>query len=181
MKEYGDRHSVAGKPISVGIDQSYTGFSITLLNEGGYYTTVYSGLGKGVNRLIDLADHLQDSLDGAYGDLNCKIGTVAMEGYAPGAKYGREMAGELGGQVKVLLAEWGIRPLIVTPSQLKKYATGKGVAKKQQIMLEVYKHWGVSFDDDNAADSYVLARMAAGLSEFKYQEEVLSSVHTEAQ
>jgi crossover junction endodeoxyribonuclease RuvC len=41
---------------------------------------------------------------------------------------------------------------------LKKYATGKGTSKKQEMLLQIYKRWGVEFNDDNAADSYALAR-----------------------
>jgi crossover junction endodeoxyribonuclease RuvC len=45
---------------------------------------------------------------------------------------------------------------------LKKYATGKGTSKKQEMLLQMYKRWGVEFNDDNAADSYALARLASG-------------------
>ena len=45
---------------------------------------------------------------------------------------------------------------------LKKYAAGKGNAKKQEMLLQMYKRWGVEFNDDNAADSYGLARLVAG-------------------
>jgi crossover junction endodeoxyribonuclease RuvC len=45
---------------------------------------------------------------------------------------------------------------------LKKYATGKGTAKKQEMLLQMYKRWGVEFNDDNAADAYALARLASG-------------------
>jgi hypothetical protein len=35
---------------------------------------------------------------------------------------------------------------------LKKYAAGKGTAKKQEMLLQIYKRWGLEFNDDNAAD-----------------------------
>ena len=44
---------------------------------------------------------------------------------------------------------------------LKKYATGKGNAKKQEMLMQIYKRWGVEFNDDNAADSYALARLVS--------------------
>ena len=28
--------------------------------------------------------------------------------------------------------------------------------------MQIYKRWGIEFNDDNAADSYALARLAAG-------------------
>jgi hypothetical protein len=39
---------------------------------------------------------------------------------------------------------------------LKKYATGKGTAKKQEMLLQIYKRWGVEFNDDNAADFTII-------------------------
>jgi crossover junction endodeoxyribonuclease RuvC len=44
---------------------------------------------------------------------------------------------------------------------LKKYAAGKGNAKKQEMLLQIYKRWGLEFNDDNAADAYALARLAS--------------------
>jgi crossover junction endodeoxyribonuclease RuvC len=51
-------------------------------------------------------------------------------------------------------------PLKIPPMTLKKYAAGKGNAKKQEMLLQIYKRWGIEFNDDNAADSYGLARLA---------------------
>ena len=55
-------------------------------------------------------------------------------------------------------------PLKVPPMTLKKYAAGKGNAKKQEMLLQIYKRWGVEFNDDNAADSYALARLVGKFS-----------------
>lgn len=49
---------------------------------------------------------------------------------------------------------------IVEPTKLKKYITGKGNCRKDLILLNVYKKYGVEFDDDNLADAFVLAMMA---------------------
>ena len=51
-------------------------------------------------------------------------------------------------------------PLVIPPMTLKKYATGKGTSKKQEMLLQIYKRWGVEFSDDNAADAYALARLS---------------------
>lgn len=180
MKEFGSLKDMVG-PVAVGIDQSYTGFATTLVDgNANFYSTVYTSSGKGVHRLQDLRKRLSIVI----GDAQALFGVteVAMEGYAPGAKFGREKAGELGGLVKLTLADISkIYPLIVTPAQLKKYATGSGTAKKAQVMVHVLKKWDVLLDDDNAADSYVLARMAAGLFDHKYEEDVIRSLHREVQ
>lgn len=70
--------------------------------------------------------------------------------------------------------------MIVPPTSLKKYVTGKGQGvSKSQILLNVYKKWGVEFTDDNAADSYGLAHIVSGKAKLSYEKEVyekLSSV-----
>jgi crossover junction endodeoxyribonuclease RuvC len=59
---------------------------------------------------------------------------------------------------------------------LKKYATGKGTSKKQEMLLQIYKRWGVEFSDDNAADAYALARLAGGLTIDKIEAEVVEKI-----
>jgi len=64
-------------------------------------------------------------------------------------------------------------PLVVPPTSLKKYIAGKGTGiKKNQILLAVYKKWNVEFNDDNAADSYGLARIVRNQHDFEYEKEV---------
>jgi hypothetical protein len=60
---------------------------------------------------------------------------------------------------------------------LKKYITGKGTGvQKNQILLNVYKKWGIEFNDDNAADSYGLARIAAGMGDLTYEKEIIKKL-----
>jgi Holliday junction resolvasome RuvABC endonuclease subunit len=51
-----------------------------------------------------------------------------------------------------------LEPIIVPPTVLKKYVTGKGNASKAQMMEGVAKKWGPQFDNDNLADAYALAQ-----------------------
>lgn len=145
----------------IGIDQSYLGFGLTVLGrDGSHFTWVYEAQGTGVARLLDIEQWLAERLN----QINRKhtIVDVAMEGYAFSSQMAN-MAGELGGLVKAVVYSSDIRALIVPPTSLKKYAVGTGTkTSKSQVLLAVYKHWGVEFTDDNAADSYVLARLAAG-------------------
>lgn len=84
---------------------------------------------------------------------------MAMEGYAHGAKFNREKMGELGGIVKLSwYAAFGEDPIIVSPTVLKKYVTGKGTASKEQMLAGVEAKWGVKFADHNLADAYSLAQ-----------------------
>lgn len=144
----------------LGIDQSYTGFGLTALSGTGEHTTVLGRFdlktydGDHIGRLLAIEDWLAITI-------SRQPTAVAIEGYASGSTYGREQAGELGWAVKRTIFErYGVRPVIVQPTLVKKYATGSGAARKAEIILAVYKRWGVEFHDDNLADSYVLAHIA---------------------
>jgi Holliday junction resolvasome RuvABC endonuclease subunit len=181
----------------VGIDQSLTGFGITFLLANGEHQTIVKKFdpkkyGPGVTRLLAINDWLYHEL--RKHELDENIEHVCMEGYANGAKFGREQAGELGAYVKLTLfealsvnasVEDARYPTIVKPLALKKFITGHGVAKKNEILLGVFRRWGIEFRDDNAADSYGLARIAeaihTGKTEFQYERDVLENLalHTE--
>lgn len=81
---------------------------------------------------------------------------------------------------RAMLADYGIKFIIVAPTSLKKYVTGNGASKKDVMLMEVYKRWGVSIMDDNVCDAYGLAQIGLALLDGnskatnKLQEEVLS-------
>lgn len=175
MKTITFGNPINGSPVAVGIDQSYGGFAISILEippQNNFYSAVAkkSDL-KGVERLVELRAFLLDTLSGQ------DIVDIAMEGYAYSTTMGHTM-GELGGMVKMTIFDtFGIKPLLVPPATLKKYITGKGTGvQKNQILLNVYKKWDLEFTDDNAADSYGLARIAAGISDLSYEKTVLDTL-----
>lgn len=159
--------------VAVGIDQSYSGFAMTAIDDDdNYYTEVHKLDGFGVERLVDAQRIMKAFLD----DFNVKA--VAIEGYAYGSQMAN-MLGELGGVVRLFLFNYSKNkeevkhPLVVPPTSLKKYITGKGTGvKKNQVLLSVYKKWNVEFADDNAADSYGLARLVRNKHDFEYEKEV---------
>jgi Holliday junction resolvasome RuvABC endonuclease subunit len=154
-------------PVYLGIDQSYNGFAITAFQDGNYYTEVYKSDQRGIDRLRDIQSHVMNWL---YQFNN--VEDVAMEGYAFGSQMAN-MLGELGGMVKLTLLDFGIYPLIVPPTNLKKYVAGKGNGvSKSQMLLHVYKKWDAEFTDDNAADSYALAHLVSGSYSLAYEKEV---------
>jgi len=168
IKEYGVPPK--DNKVYIGIDQSYGGFSIAAINTESYYVTVFRGEGSGVDRLVLLQNHLRDTL------LKYQIQDVAMEGYAFGSQMAN-MLGELGGMVKLTLREFGMYPLIVPPTTLKKYVCGKGQGiPKSHMLLYVYKRWGVELTDDNAADAYSLARLVAGMHKTAFEKEVYTKL-----
>lgn len=55
------------------------------------------------------------------------------------------------------------RIYIVPPTTLKKFITGKGNSKKEMMLLETYKKYGVSFSNNNMADAFGLAKIGEAL------------------
>ncbi|NIK12848.1 hypothetical protein [Alkalibacillus almallahensis] len=68
----------------------------------------------------------------------------------------------------------------VTPSGLKKFATGKGNTKKEDMILPIFKRWGFEHDSDNVRDAFVLAQIGRYLDGHKeptsFQQDVLSKL-----
>ena len=171
MKIFNGGVVIPENPVYLGIDQSYSGFAITAYQNGNYYTEVYKSDKRGIDRLRDIQAHTMNWLHQFD-----NVTDVAMEGYAFGSQMAN-MLGELGGMVKLTLLDFGIYPLIVPPTNLKKYVTGKGNGiSKSQMLLQVYKKWDAEFTDDNAADSYALARLVSGSHELAYEKEVYAKL-----
>lgn len=169
----------------VGLDQSFGGFGISVLTDDWQQTQCKKfpaeKYGRGVDRLEAVYNYLSDffrQLDAVH-----VVRHVCMEGYARGRNNWREEAGELGAVVKLSLRQSlgdpVCYPTIVVPTQVKKFATGKGTAAKNTILLAVYKKWGVEFQSDDEADAYTLARIARGFEagvDLQYEKDVLAAV-----
>lgn len=167
-------------PVCIGIDQSYGGFAITAIDaKENYYTEVKKIDGDGVERLHKARLFLIGFMD------RYEVEAVAIEGYAFGSQMAN-MAGELGGMIRLALFDkyrfdkpLAAFPLVVPPTSLKKYVTGKGTGiKKNQMLLAIYKKWDVEFTSDDAADSYGLARIAMNKHDFEYEKEVYDKLIT---
>lgn len=139
----------------LGVDQSYTGFGYSIEGVSKKKSFPISKYDSEIARLDAIEMWFWDVVEQAKS--NGGVHLMVMEGYANGAKFGREVAGELGGVIK--LTGWrllGGHILVVPPTSLKKFVTGKGNAKKNEMLLGVYKKWGQSFADDNQADAFAL-------------------------
>jgi crossover junction endodeoxyribonuclease RuvC len=182
VKTFGPGFTDKVKKVAIGIDQSYSGFGVTFMDveSGAYRTVVFKGDGIGVDRLVDISEKLGTLID-AHVPARATDVVVAMEGYAFGSQMAN-MAGELGAAVKLQLRDLfhkyhGRYPYIIPPTVLKKYVTGKGTGvQKNQILLHVFKKWGVEFNDDNAADSYALAHLVAGKGALTYEREIYHNI-----
>lgn len=164
-KHFGNGVSLNADSIAIGIDQSLTGFGLSFINMAdatAYDVWVYTSPYSGVQRLADIRQWMVDKL--RLSEVGYRIHDVAMEGTVL-ASHSALVLGELAALVKLTLWDWDkTTPLQIPPMTLKKYASGKGTSKKQEMMMQIYKRWGAEIPDDNAADAYALARLAAGMN-----------------
>jgi len=64
---------------------------------------------------------------------------------------------------RAMLADYNIPFIIVAPTSLKKFITGSGASKKDVMLIETYKRYGVSMLDDNVCDAFGLAQVGLAL------------------
>ena len=168
--------------VSIGIDQSLTGFALTILSNNDptqYVTWVYRSPYFGIERLADIRQWLTDNL--GYAEEHWVINDIAMEGTVL-ASHAALVLGELSATVRLAIFDFFEEeddrrfPLKVPPMTLKKYAAGKGNAKKQEMLLQIFKRWGSEFNDDNAADSYALARLVSKTSQDAVEKAVVEQM-----
>lgn len=140
-----------------GVDPSYDSTGVVILDSEGkaLHQGTIKAKGRGLLRVAALRDALLDMVEKAG------IDVVAVEGYAFAKRTaGAHQSGELGGVVRLALYESGISVIDVPPTTLKKFVTGRGNARKEEVVLEVYKRWGVSCTKHDEADAYGLAQFA---------------------
>jgi len=154
-------HLPKPKSLFIGIDQSYGGFGLVVFNEKGEVADKQllkfkktDGDGERLLIIFDYLNHLFWNL--VLSEIPVKM---AMEGYAYGAKLNREKMGELGGIVKTAWYDATKKEaIIVAPTELKKFMTGKGNASKADMVAAVQK-LEPDITDHNLADAYGLAYM----------------------
>lgn len=164
IKEVKNNCNVLRDPMFVGMDPSFNGFAIVVLDKDG--NIIEQKLfgsetdSEPEDRLMELEKEFK-----FIPNIVC-LHSVCMEGpsYASNGAFVLQM-GALHFMIRIMLKKRGVPFKIIAPGTLKKFVTGDGRAKKDLMLLKVYKKWGVEFDNDNLADAYGLARMA--LEDFK--------------
>lgn len=108
---------------------------------------------------------------------------VVIEGFAYSAKgRGVDFQYGIGWMIRAMLYIEKIPYTDASPSQLKKFCCNRGNAKKEDLVLPMYKKWGYEHHSDNVRDAYVLARMAFSMYEHEklnlalYEKEVLKKM-----
>lgn len=134
----------------LGLDLSLTSSGLALPD--GSVTSIKTKT-KGCTRLAEVRDRVIKYLVDSNADY------VAMEGYAFGRPNQAHYIGELGGVVKTALHEAGCHFVVVPPSNVKMYATGKGNANKDEVLSAAVLAFGFAMSNDEA-DALWLRAMA---------------------
>ncbi|EJW14424.1 crossover junction endodeoxyribonuclease RuvC [Paenibacillus alvei] len=156
----------------VGIDPS-TKTGICIMDQFGNLIDAFevTGEGKDPKRMSDIIGTTSETLED--GDL------VGIEGFGFSSQSGFILGG-IGWGIRMEMYLRGIKYMEIAPSQLKKFATGKGNAKKDELAVHIFKHWGFEHHSDNVRDAYVLAQVMRairmGSATTKYQREVIDAI-----
>ena len=138
------------------------GLDLSLTATGFAYNDEVVGVirskAKGERRLAEIREAV---LDFAH-----EADVVVLEGYAFARPNQAHQLGELGGVVRVALYDRRIPFAEVPPAVLKKFATGKGNATKDQVLAAAIRRFGFEGDDNNAADAWLLRWMGLSVYEF---------------
>lgn len=162
----------------VGIDPSTkTGF--VALDEHGNVlrATELQGIGdKDPKRMITLIDDIMRHIH--------PEDYIVIEGFGYASQQAIQLGG-IGWGIRMALTRRGFTYTEASPSQLKKFASGKGNTKKDDLAVHIYKNFGFEHSSDNVRDAFVLAKIAKKLSWAlaggcipgpKYQQEVLDAI-----
>jgi len=141
--------------ISLGIDPSLTAMGLWMFDQGSFIKAEVSTKLKDLSRLIYFARYLEQIFYGYLPQI------IVLEDYAYGARGFVHNLGELGGLIRLLINEYchytKAKQLLVSPTMLKKFATGKGNAKKSAVQLDIQKRYDIALYSDNEADAFVLS------------------------
>lgn len=168
----------------LGLDLSFTSSGYYFLEEGkestvhGCITTKPADFSTDLHRIDHIANIILDLIKEHKPDI------VAIEDFYVGrVSFSATKIISLGSIVRYLILKTGTPFILIAPSQLKKFATGSGVAKKDNMLLSVYKKYKFETKYNDVADACIAANFGVGYLRFlseekddmlKYELEVLN-------
>lgn len=147
--------------VFVGIDQSFKSTGLIVLdNEANIIKQENFSIikGKTIENIEECLIEFEKKID-FIPKIN-GLQAVYIEGpsFLSSGRAALQMAG-LHYFLRLFLYKNNINFKVIAPNSLKKFIF-KGNAKKDLILLKVFKRWGVEFEISDLADAYGLARMA---------------------
>ena len=146
-------------PIFVGMDPSYNGFAIVLIDKDA--NIVEQKLLKSSSKLEaeDRIIQLENEFKFVANIRQLKKLYIEGPSYMSKGAFVLQM-GALHFYLRIFFRKKNVHYKVIAPGTLKKFITGKGNAKKDLMLMKVYKKFGIEFEDDNLCDAYSLARLA---------------------
>lgn len=165
----------------IGIDPSgETG--IAILDRNGNYLDGFEIAPNTSDKTVKICEIVETIFDNLEFD-----DVIAIEGFSFGSRgKGIDFQFGLGHAIRLELYRQNIKWTDVTPTQVKKFATGKGTTKKENMILPIMRHWGFEHDSNNVRDAFVLAQVArsvhTGSTLTEYQQDVIEAIlgHSES-
>lgn len=173
------------KIISLGLDLSLTGTGVVIL-EDGKFVKRHLIKSKPVGDLplneVRRIRKIVEEIETIVTDREETINVAVIEGLAFMVRNATALVqlSALNYMTRAMLDDYHIPFVIVAPTSLKKFVTGSGASKKDVMLIETYKRYGVSIVNDNECDSYGLAQIGLALlggntkETTQFQEEVLA-------
>lgn len=174
-------------PVIAGLDPSYTSFAVCLGDGVNEEIKCFSSQNPGktkqekaltFNRMKRL-ELLAASIDALLSSNRPDV--IVIENYSFASEFNREMMAELGAIIRWHLVDFTPYVFNVAPGTLKKFTTGKGSSKKDQMAMHVFKRWGKELNNNDEVDAYAMYRLglcAAGSvpPDNKPQEEAVKTL-----
>lgn len=171
-------HAPDRKPVACGLDLSMTHTGIAVTDrDGTIAVTSAKSTGHNTDSLARKAQRLDDLADLADRIVECvpAVDHVVIEAPSYGSPQGAVDLGGLRWLVLCALFNDGQRVSEVAPGTLKKYATGKGNADKDEVLAAVIRRYpAANVTNNNIADANVLAAMGARFEQYSVEAEMSS-------
>ena len=147
----------------MGLDTSTkTGFAVlSFAPEEGISlirTGIISSKKVGFERWAAMAEELQAIL------VLHRPAFLVTEGYGFGNANTLATLVEVGTVLRYFIWQEGLTNILIPPTTLKKFTTGRGNSKKEGMLLEVYKRWGHEVPTNDEADAVALGYVGLALS-----------------
>lgn len=134
----------------IGLDLSLSRTGIAVDDNAIQVYDVPTGKLRDLERLYTIRKAVEDKV------FKHDIHLAVVEDYSMGSRGRTFHIGELGGVIKLMLWERNIPILLVSPKQLKKFATGNGNADKEAVSEVVRSEWKVAIKNMDQSDAVVL-------------------------
>jgi len=157
--------------VYVGIDQSLLDTGICIVDAYGSILETKSVKSDPKHTIEARINYILDEIDYVINQYSQRKRIVYVEGLAFGARgQGMTNLAGLHHALRLMLLKDEIEYSVIAPTTVKKFVCGSGTAKKEMMMLRIYKRWGIEFDNNNIADAFGIAQYALAIANGSYKK-----------